>query len=60
MTTIDRIMNKLRNFYVPADEKYIRQIIEAELTAFKRVDELVEKYKPFIVSFEKIDNLLAS
>lgn len=42
MTTIDRIMNNLRNFYVPADEKHIREILEAELTV-NRVDELVEK-----------------
>lgn len=48
MTTIDRIMNKLRNFYVPADEKYIRQILEAELTAVKGVDEHIKILKGVI------------
>lgn len=43
MKTIDRIMYNLRNFYVPADEKYIREIIEAELIAVKWVDDLEAK-----------------
>lgn len=48
MTTIDRIMNKIYENWrsdLWEDRKMIRQILEAELTAFKGVDELIEKLK---------------